>query len=273
MMTSEVTELQVPGGRLHVERAGDGPPIVLLHGGYLTAEAWDDQIDALAAAHAVIRYDARSQGRASTATTDFYPDDDLLAVLDAFAVDRAVLIGNSMGGQTAFDFAVMHPERVAALVSAAGGISPMTFDDEPFVVEQEAEQAKALEAWDGERYVEAFLRYGVDGPHRQPEQVPARIRERCQQMAMATITAHATAAGEMRWREVRPRLGEITAPALFLLGDLDLRALHRLADDAIAVMPDARKVVLPGVGHAANMEKPAEFNQAVLAFLDSLPRW
>lgn len=268
MMTTEILRLGVPGGELHVERAGEGPPIILLHGGYLTSAAWDDQIDDLAAAHTVIRFDARSQGRSTSATTDFFPDDDLLAVLDALAIERATLIGNSMGGLTAFDFAVLHPSRVTALISAAGGISPMSFDDEPFALEQQARQEQAIAAWDGEAFVEAFLRLGVDGPHRAPEQTPAEVRERCRSMAMATIQAHATATGAMRTREARPRLHQIEAPALFLLGDLDMPLLHRLADEAVAVMPAARKLVLAGGGHALNMERPAEFNQAVLAFLD-----
>ena len=254
-----------------MERAGAGPALVLLHGGCLTAEAWDDQVDDFAAAHTVIRYDARSQGRSSTATADFRPEDDLLAVLDAFAVDRAVLVGNSMGGVTAFDFALAHPERVSALVSAGGGISPMSFDDEPFVLEQQALQAKAIEAWDADAYVEAFLRYGVDGPHRAAGQTPPGVRERCRAMAIATVRAHATATGAMLTGDARPQLYRISAPTLFLLGDLDLATLHRLADEGVAVMANARKAVVPGGGHALNMERPAEFNRAVLDFLASLP--
>ncbi|MCW2603718.1 MAG: hypothetical protein JWN61_1853 [Pseudonocardiales bacterium] len=270
MTTSRTTRLTVPGGELRVEQYGAGPAIVLLHGGYLTAASWDGQIDDLSAAHNVVRYDARSQGGSSTATVDFHPDDDLLAVLDAFGIERAALVGNSMGGVTAFDFALAHPERVSALVSASGGISPMSFDNEPFVLEQQALQARAIECWDGEAFVEAFLRYGVDGPHRAPDETPPHVRDRCRAMAMQTIQAHATATGAMLTGNARRRLREIAAPTLFLVGDLDLRTLHDLADQGVATMPAARKVVLSG-GHALNMERPAEFNRAVLEFLDAVP--
>src|SRR5690349_12453820 len=111
----ETGHIAVADGELYYEDAGDGPAVVLLHGGLLDCRMWDDQFEVLAATHRVIRIDVRSHGRSSSAAGDFRHDDDLAAVLDTLGVERAALVGLSMGGRIAFDFAVSRPQRVWAL--------------------------------------------------------------------------------------------------------------------------------------------------------------
>ena len=106
----EALRVPVRGGELYTERAGAGPPVVLLHGGLLDASMWDNQMEALRAAHTTVRFDARSHGRSSTATNDYRPDDDLLAVLDAHELAATALVGLSLGAKTATDFALVHPD-------------------------------------------------------------------------------------------------------------------------------------------------------------------
>lgn len=269
MLEQQTHRIPVDDGELHVEIAGSGPPVVLIHAGYLDASMWDQQLDALTPSYTVIRYDARSQGRSSTAMRDHYPDQDLRALLDALDVPAATVVGNSFGGAVASSFALMHPERVRGLVLCGPGITPMEFRD-PFILELYKEQRAALEAMDAERYVEAFLRYGVDGPHREPDEVDGDVRQRCHDMAMRTIANHHTATGALLERDTAARLEQIAAPTLLVVGELELSDLHRVVQDADRRMPDSRLAQLDGIGHMTSMERPEEFNALLLEFLGGL---
>jgi 3-oxoadipate enol-lactonase len=262
MLPTQQERVEVRDGELYVERTGSGPPVVLLHSGTLDASMWDDQVEALATDHEVIRYDARSHGRSSTARGDYRPDDDLLDLVTALGLGPAALVGNSLGGATAAAFALQHPERVSSLLLAGPGLTPMEFRD-PFVQEQHAEQAAAIEARDPERYVEATLRLAVDGPHRRPDEVDPEVRRRCRAMCMGTVSAHHTSQGRMLERDVISRLEEIAVPTHLVIGEYELSDVRRVVDEAHRRMPDATLTTLPGVGHMTNMEAPDAFNSVL----------
>lgn len=261
MNTIETTKIPVPGGELHAEVVGSGPPIVMLHAGFLGTGMWDEQLD-LAADHRVIRYDARSHGRSSTLMADMHPHEDLLAVLDHFQLETAALVGNSMGGLTAFTLALLHPERVDRMVLFGPGVPPVEFHD-PFVLDRYREQAAAQQAMDADGYVESLMRLSVDGPHREPGQVDPEIRRRCWEMAMATITSHHTATGRQLEVDVRSRLAEIATPTVLVVGELESTDLHRMAGEAARRMPDAELVEFAGCGHMTNMERPQRANDLI----------
>jgi 3-oxoadipate enol-lactonase len=265
---SSPDRLRVPvrDGELFVERTGQGPPVVLLHSGLLTASMWDPQVDALAGMHTVIRYDARSHGRSSTATADYRLEDDLLALLDALEVETATLVGSSLGGGTATTCALRYPDRVSDLVLTGPGLTPTEFHD-PFVLAQHREQADAVAAADAERYVEAFLRYAVDGPYRAPHDSHPDVRARCREMAMSTVSAHHGATGQPLEHDTRSGLEQVEAPTTLVMGELDLPDLHRVAEEAARRMPRADLVTVPGCGHMLNLEGPQAFNRLVHAHL------
>ena len=266
MLLTENLHVLVAAGELYVERAGSGPAVVLLHSGTTDGSMWDEQVPALVDGHTVVRFDARGHGRSSTPTADWRPDDDVLAVLDALGIERATLVGNSYGGATALDFALMHPDRMRSLVLAGPGINPMRFED-PFVRRYHQVQAEAVAAGDAEAFVEAFLRYGVDGPHRTPEQTPPAVRETIRAMAVRTVRNHYASAGAMLTRDAADRLEEITAPTLFVMGELEASDVFRVVADAHERMPRADRVDLPGAGHMTNMEQPEVFNRVLLDHL------
>ncbi|MET7424958.1 alpha/beta fold hydrolase [Dactylosporangium sp. NPDC005555] len=251
--------IDVAGGQLYYEAAGDGPAVVLLHGGLLDCRMWDDQFEVLAARHRVIRVDARSHGRSSTATGDFRHDDDLEAVLGTLGIERAALVGLSLGARVAFDFAVSRPERVWALCALSPGISGMTFTD-PYIAARNEEQANAE---DDATFVEAFLRAWVDGPRRAPRDVPASVRVRCADMAAGNLRLHAAGQGRMLERDAIGRLAGITAPALVMVGGHDSADIK----DAAARVTRAALVDVPAAGHMLNLEQPDAVHRALLPFL------
>lgn len=263
---------KVRDGELFYEVEGEGPPVVLLHGGVVHSGMWDPQFEFLAmSGYTAVRYDARGHGRSSTPTEDYALHEDLHYLLDHLGIARATLMGMSMGGATAIDFALTYPQMVEALVLAGPGISGTEFQD-PFVVECHEGQRVAAKALDADAYVEWFLRLAVDGPYRSPEQVDPEIRRRCKGMAAQTVANHATAKGSFIELPATERVGELQAPILAMIGNLELPDIVGVVDLLESKAPEVKKVVFSGAGHMLNFEQKEEFNEVLLEFLSDVIR-
>src|SRR5439155_21106094 len=108
----------VNGGKIYYEVAGQGHVLVLIHGGQLDRRMWDEQFQFFAQKYRVIRYDVRGFGNSPAATKPYSNTEDLAALLKCLKVDKAYLVGLSLGGMTAINFALIHPEMVDALALA-----------------------------------------------------------------------------------------------------------------------------------------------------------
>jgi len=261
--------VQVPGGELYWESAGAGPAVVLLHGGLLDCTTWDREFERLSSAHRVIRYDARGHGRSSVQNGEYSHVEDLRALLDGLGVERAVLVGLSLGARTSIDMAIAHPDRVAALVAVSPGMSGWRFSD-PVLVQNWEEQTKAAQAEDLDAYVEWFLRSWTDGPHRSPHEVDPAIRERLRRIARANLERTASARGRLVEVGAFDRVGEIRAPTVAIVGELDMSDIHGIADRLVSAVPGAYEVKVPGVAHMVNLEAPDPFDAALDEFLATL---
>jgi 3-oxoadipate enol-lactonase len=256
----------VRNGELFYEMRGEGPPLVLLHAGFLDHRLWDAQVETFARVHKVIRYDARGHGRSSTPAHAFCHYEDLRDLLVQLGVPRASLVGLALGSRTALDFALAYPHAVEALVLASPGMSGEDFQD-PFVLRQlEAMRASAA-ARDGKAVVEAFLRAWVDGPRRGPGGVDPALRERLRAMAVDNFAKFAAARGKVRELGAKERLEDLRVPLLAIVGELDAPDIHRIADVLATRVPGARKAVVAGAGHTLNLESAPAFDRAVLEFL------
>jgi len=264
----------VENGELYYEVAGVGHPLLLIHAGVADLRMWDDQFTAFAEHFRVIRYDTRGFGRSRTEPATFSDRQDIVDLLRYLGAARAHVIGISRGGRIAVDFTLEHPEMVSALIPTAAGLSG--YDHQATGAEVDlsrmAEQMDAAwEAKDWERLVDLEVRYWVDGP-RQPEgRAPTAVREKVRAMG---LNNYRTQTVEPAPRPLDPpaigRLGEIVAPTLVLVGDLDEPACLVTADLMATDIPGTRKVVFPGVAHMVPMEAPEAFCREVLAFLDAL---
>lgn len=116
--------LEVPGGSLYYEIAGEGPVVTLIHPRLWDSRTWDPQVPVLLdAAFTVVRYDVCGYGRSSRPTAEPYSHvRDLTSLLDFLEVPLTTLVGCSMGGAKAIDFTLQHPDRVAGLVPVASGL-------------------------------------------------------------------------------------------------------------------------------------------------------
>ncbi|WP_410657809.1 alpha/beta fold hydrolase [Amycolatopsis sp. lyj-112] len=260
--------VQVENGELAYEIRGEGDPVILLHGGMLDSRTWDAEMAALESHHTAIRYDARGHGESSTPTGRFRHYDDLHALMTALELPRASLVGLSGGGRIAIDFALTYPDLVENLVLVAAGISGIEFKD-PFVLEQNRKLEEAGAAGDLPAAIECILRMWVDGPQRAPADVDQEIRRLCGKLYTHTITRHGLA-GFTLMDELRAleRAGELAPRTLALVGALDASDIH----DVVALIEreahDVRSIVVPGVAHMINLERPQDFARILLGFLD-----
>jgi 3-oxoadipate enol-lactonase len=231
---------------------------------------WDRQFGAFARRHRVIRYDARGFGRSARPDMEFAFYEDLRAVLDATGVERASLVGLSLGGRTLLDFALAYPERVASLVPVNPGISGYDFSAlEPYFAEIEA----AVGGDDLSRFVEVQLRMWVDGPFRTPHEVDPAVRREVQEILTKQAQQNRARATSARVRELGAvaRLAEIRAPTLIVESALDVPDIHAICALLERGIVGARRVVIDGAAHLVNLEQPRALAAAILPFLASVP--
>lgn len=256
----------VNGTQLYYEVAGEGPPLVLIHGFALDRRMWDEQMKAFTAVNQVIRYDLRGFGRSAVPTAERYAHcEDLRALLDYLQVDRAHIVGLSLGGGIAVDFAVAYPERTLSLIpTAASALDGYEWPDE--LAGWFAQFAAAARSGDMALAKERWLNCGWFIPAQRQPAATAHLR----QMVADYSGWHFLHKNPVHGLTppANERLAEIGAPTLVIVGGEDLPFYnHPLADYLTAHIPNAKKVVIPGIGHMVNVEDPAYFNETVLTFL------
>jgi pimeloyl-ACP methyl ester carboxylesterase len=263
--------MDVDGGKLYYEMAGTGTPLVLTHAGFVDSGMWDAQWEVFSRSHRVIRYDMRGYGRSSLAQGPVCRRDDLYRLLQQLGVQQAVLVGCSMGGEAALDLALEHSEMAAGLVLVSTVPSGFQFQGAPPA--NLLEMMAAVQQSDLDRASDLQIRIWVDGPFRQPEQVDTRLRQRAARMNRISLANETWQRADIK--PLRPlvppavqRLDQVRVPTLIVAGALDNPEVLRASDLMQTEIRGAQKVILPDSAHVPNMEKPAEFNQAVLSFLN-----
>ena len=271
MTTQQSGMLEVNGARFAYEVSGEGHPLTLLHAGIADSRMWDDQIPAFAAHYRMIRYDARGFGRTEFSAGPFSPADDLRAILDALGVEKTYLLGCSMGGGVALDFALTYPDRVDALILVGAGVSGKQPSLELVAAFQRVDEA--LEQQGVAQAVELESRMWVDGPNRAPDQVNPDVRRRVGEMNTLAYS-HADQMAQSPTQPLDPpaigRLNEVHAPTLVIVGDNDQPDVIESAEMLAKGIPGAQFVLMSGPGHVPNMEQPDDFNRFVLEFLSKL---
>jgi pimeloyl-ACP methyl ester carboxylesterase len=257
-------QVEVEGLRIAYERAGAGPPLVLLHG-YVGdgPTLWRRQLDELCDEFTVVVWDAPGAGGSADPPESFgmagYAD-CLAAFIKRLGLERPHVAGLSFGGALALALYGRHPTIPRTLILASayagwGGSLPAE------VAEQRLQQALRLSELSPEELVATLLptMFSQSVP---PETVAAS-RASMLGFHPAGLRAMARASAE----NLRGILPHVKVPTLLVYGDRDVRAPLAVAEDLHAAIPGSILHVLPGVGHACNIEAPEEFNRVVRAFL------
>ena len=255
--------IPVGSSELYLETSGSGPPVLFIHAGVADSRMWDRQFDALSDFH-LIRFDMRGFGRSSLGSEPFTNHHDVLAVLDHLGVDRAVLVGCSIGAGTALHVADEEPGRVAGLVLV--GADAPGFD--PGIDYQSPEWPEALRAFekgDLMRVAQLDAEMWLAGRDRStsdldPSQVGLFV-----EMDLIAL-ANETERDELDAAEPLDRLTPLDVPVLVVVGDRDLPQLIAAADH-LAALSDTPVTTIRDSAHLPSMDKPDEFNEALLTFL------
>jgi pimeloyl-ACP methyl ester carboxylesterase len=254
----------VNGTRLFYEVRGKGEPVVLIHGGQLDSRMWDDQFDLFAKRYRVLRYDVRGYGGSPRGDRPYSDAEDLAALLDYVGMPKTHLVGLSLGGRIALDFALLRPQRVASLTLSGPGLAGF---DTTFTEEDGRMFAILMAARDDgpDKAAELWLR----DPYMAPAMEHARLVPRLR--LLARENASEWLANPFLQRSPRPpaakRLGDIKAPTLLLIGGRDTKRSKEIVAALAKGIAGAKKVEFPKAGHMLNMEEPEAFNRAVLEFL------
>jgi pimeloyl-ACP methyl ester carboxylesterase len=231
-------------------------PLLLSHGFSASSAMWKPNVGELAASRRVIMWDIRGHGQTVVPPRpELYSQDasleDMAAVLDACGIERAAVGGLSLGGYLSLAFYNRYPERVAALLLFDTGPGYRNDEGRKGWNKYAISQAERLE----NAGLEALgnspeVRLGVHDPN-----------------GLALAARHILT---QEGSEVIESLDSIDVPTLVLVGELDSGFL-KSADYMAGHIPGSEKVVLPGAGHAANIDQPAAFNRAVEDFLATVP--
>lgn len=251
----------VKGGKLYYESNGTGAALVLIHGGGFDRRMWDDQFNAFAAHHKVIRYDVRDFGQSPRARGDYTNAADLYELLNALHVSKAAIVGVSLGGRIAIDFALAHPDMVAALIPVATGVSGFQFSDE-FL-----DRAQAVGAAASMQGAARAAQLWLDDPLFSQARKNPNVHHKLLEIAAANGDSWQISPADSRPAAL-DRLAEIRAPTLVVVGSDDIPDIQQIADIVAAKIPGAKKAVIPQTDHALNLERPDQFNRIVLEFLE-----
>lgn len=265
--------VEVDGLALNVDRYGDGPPVMLLHGFTGSRSTWLGLARALSGEFTTYAVDLVGHGRsASPMAVERYAMaravDDLAGLLRALGHERATWLGYSLGGRTVLQVAVRRPEVVSALILEGASPGLPTDEERRARVSADERLARMLEQ-DG---VEAFTDYWEALPLWESQQrtlTPAtRQALRQQRLAQRAVglanSLRGMGTGAQEW--VGDRLAAIGVPVLLIAGSLDAK-YSAIAREMETAIPEASLRLIDDAGHATHLERPEAFSAAVLEFL------
>ena len=255
------------GVDLRVETIGAGSPLLMIMGLGASLETWVAQREAFAARHRVILFDNRGAGESACPPPPWSVPDmaaDAVAVLDALGVERAHVLGVSMGGMIAQEMAIAWPERVDRLVVAVSFARPDPVRRAFLLFRRWARlQGDVDLVHEGVANLPWLVSPGVLNDPARLQEILALVGT----MPLMDAMAYSHQIDAILEHDTLSRLQHVRAPSLVLAAAEDVLTPVAFSAEIAAAIPDARLVVLPHGGHAVQVEDPHAFNAAVLEFL------
>lgn len=259
-----MSTLRARGIEIGYDDIGEGAPVVLLHGFPFNRSMWREQAEALRETHRIVTPDLLGHGETSVTATATMEEmaQMVAALLDELQLERVVLGGLSMGGYVTFAFYRLFPQRVRALILA--DTRPQADTEEGRRTREELAQ-RALH--EGMEAIAGMMLPKVLAPTTMKENqaAVARVREMITQMRPEG-TAAASRGMAVR-RDQSELLAQINVPTLIIVGSEDKLTPPADAERMQRAISGARLAVMAGAGHVSNIERPADFNRALINFL------
>lgn len=267
----QVDYVVVPEGRLYYEMQGAGEPLIFVHGHSLDSRMWREQVAAFADRYRVVTYDARGYGRSSKQREDllFTHCDDLVSLMDALGIEKAHLVGLSMGGFIVGDLLAMYPERALTATLCEGHIRSTPSINHPMTDAERQEKQRSIDAVHAEGMEAYKARWFANLMH--GGSAAERMREPLWEMVDAwdgwQATHHEVHCYYAREAMDTLRRRQPLVPTLFIEGHRPNREAPR-PSEMMRYLPNSRMVVVPDCGHMVNMERPEVFNRELCRFLE-----
>lgn len=255
--------LSLPTVDFYYEVAGEGEPLLLIHGIDSDCRMWDPQFFNFARYFKTIRFDLRGFGKTAMPAEEFQILDDIQQLLTGLGIENAHIIGYSYGGTIAPAFALKYPESVKSLTLAGAGMIGHTWSEEVsryFVQFQES-----IKNNDFNEMMRLLCWKSIYGPKRKPEgleEICGLLKEMFLPVVKRGHEGKPLSPGDSRGR-----LSSIKVPTLILVGELDFEDYHQIADFYHQNIPNSIKKIIPNAAHFMNIENPKLFNEEVLKFL------
>jgi pimeloyl-ACP methyl ester carboxylesterase len=259
---------ELPGTRLYYESSGTGPSVVLIHAFMLDTRTWDDQFELYSRSYRVTRYDARGFGRSEVPRVGepYSHAEDLAALVQQRDLGPVHVVGLSMGGRIALDFAVTHPDRLRSLTLVDTVVGGWPWSRQWLVsyspvlaAARRGDIAAAKRAW---------LELDLFAQLRAQPAVAERVRRMVHDYSGWHLVNRDPA------RPPQPptvsQLSKVRVPTFVLVGERDVPELQTIAAHVERGVPGARRETIDGAGHLASMEAPQRVNELVLRFLGGL---
>ena len=265
--------VNIDNAKLYYEVAGAGTPLVMVHAGVADSRQWNNEFAYFAQDNKVIRYDMRGYGKSEPVDGEFSHMNDLVSLLDTLGVHESIAImGCSMGGGLAMDFALTHPARVKALVMVDSAPSGLELDVPTLAKFSDVE--KAFESGDLDLVAEIETQIWFDGMGRIPEQVNPPMRKLLYEMNRLVLSHEVKGLGKRLPNTNTPAfnlLENLNIPVLIIVGSHDTPYILAAADYMKEKIKFANKITIEDAAHLPNMDQPQEFQRVVEKFLSSRP--
>lgn len=264
-----MSRVEVNGIEYHFEEAGHGPALLLLHGFTGSGQNWEPLLPYLTPHYRVITPDLPGHGStASPSDPARYSIEntvaDLAAILDALKIDRAAILGYSMGGRLALYFALHYPQRVTALVLESA--SPGLATAQGRLERQKADDALAdfIEVKGLAAFVERWEKLPLWA--NQTAEMRAKLHRQRLQNRPGGLANSLRGLGTGVQPSLWNKLPEFKGQTLLISGELDAK-FTAIAGQMREKLPDARLEVVPGAGHTVHLEQPERYVEIVKGFL------
>ncbi len=262
----------IDNAKIYYETAGKGIPLVMIHAGVADSRQWNNEFTDFAQSYQVIRYDMRGYGKSEPVDGEFSHLSDLVSLLDALEIrGPLVMMGCSMGGGLAMDFALTYPSRAKALIMVDAGPSGLELD--VATPSKFADAERAFEAGNLDLVAEIETQIWFDGMDRTPDQVNQAMRKLLCEMDRIVLSHEVKQLGKRlpnTQTAAFGRLADLDIPVLVIVGAHDTPYMLAAAEYMTEKIQSARKVIIEDAAHLPNMDQPQEFQRIVKDFLGSL---
>ena len=266
MMDSENSGyIQIDSSKIYYESYGHGEPIILIHAGVTDMRMWDFQINDLSKKFTVVRFDQRGFGKSSIPKQKYNPILDIITLMDSCEIDKAHIIGISLGALQAIDLAIEYPERVKTLIISGASLPDWQLPKDVL--------AKHIEFT---RYVmengpdSAVKRMLIDPYWSQsiPDNKYKKSRELFENILIDNKKSFT-----VNWQlrelpiDLVDRIENIDCTVLMFKPENEMSSIVPIADTLAKKIPNIKIVEIADASHLLNMEKPDEFNMTIIEFI------